>query len=130
MKHLLPKEAWALLQKDPEVLFVDVRMEVESLCVGYPPGVKLVPWYEYPDYKADALRFVTSIDALAGSKDRTVMLICRSGQRTVDAAKALEKAGYTNVINVLDGFEGELDDDNHRGTEAGWRYSGLPWIQS
>ena len=31
MKHLQPKEAWALLQQHPETLFVDVRMEIEAL---------------------------------------------------------------------------------------------------
>ena len=129
MKNLLPKEAWALLQHDPDVLFVDVRMEVEALYVGYPPGTQLIPWYEFPHYKPDPARFVAAIDAAAGRRDRPVMLICRTGQRTVDAARVLEAAGYTDVINVLDGFEGDLDDDQHRSSETGWRYCGLPWKQ-
>ena len=47
-----------------------------------------------------------------------------------DAGMALEKAGFTQVFNVLDGFEGEPDDNGHRSTECGWRYEGLPWTQS
>jgi hypothetical protein len=43
---------------------------------------------------------------------------------------ALEAAGFSNVINVLDGFEGQLDDNYHRGTSGGWRFHGLPWFQS
>jgi hypothetical protein len=44
MKNLLPKAAWALLQEQPDALFVDVRMEIESLYVGRPPGVHIIAW--------------------------------------------------------------------------------------
>ena len=57
------------------------------------------------------------------------MLICRSGNRSVDAGIALEKHGFTAVYNVLGGFEGDLDDNRHRGTENGWRFDRLPWEQ-
>ena len=130
MKHLLPKETWALLQQQPDALFVDVRMEIESQYVGRPPGVINIPWYEYPALKPDPQSFVQAVEKLAKSKDQTVVLICRSGVRTVDAGIALEKAGFTNVVNVLDGFEGELDDNDQRGREGGWRFEGLPWTQS
>lgn len=130
MKHLLPKEAWALTQSSPDALFLDVRMAVESQCVGYPPGVVNIAWYEFPDYKADAARFVAAVEKIATGRDQAVLLICRSGLRSVDAGMALEKAGFTQVINVLDGFEGEPDEHGHRSTECGWRYDGLPWQQS
>jgi rhodanese-related sulfurtransferase len=58
-----------------------------------------------------------------------VVLICRSGNRSVDAGHALEAAGFTRVFNVLHGFEGELDDNHHRGAMNGWRHEGLPWEQ-
>jgi rhodanese-related sulfurtransferase len=130
MKHMLPKEAWALIQSKPEALFIDVRMAVESQCVGHPPGVQLIAWYEFPDYKVDAARFVAAVEAVSTGRDQTVLLICRSGLRSVDAGMALEKAGFTQVINVLDGFEGEPDDNGHRSTECGWRYDALPWQQA
>ena len=130
MKHLLPSEAWALLEQQPDALFVDVRMEVESMCVGRPPGVINIPWYEFPELKPDANGFVLKVQAKAKSPEQTVVLICRSGLRTVEAGIALEQAGFTNVVNVLDGFEGELDDNNQRGTEGGWRFEGLPWTQT
>jgi rhodanese-related sulfurtransferase len=56
-------------------------------------------------------------------------LICRSGHRSVDAGLALEQAGFKEVYNVLEGFEGPLDDDHHRGSLSGWRKEGLPWEQ-
>jgi len=129
MKNLLPEETWALIQQRPDALFVDVRMEIESMYVGRPPGVINIPWYEYPALIPDLPRFVAAIEREAGDKARTVILICRTGQRTVDAAIALEAAGFSDVINVLDGFEGDLDDDQHRSTENGWRNCGLPWEQ-
>jgi len=129
MKNLLPREAWALIQQQPDALFVDVRMEIESMYVGRPPGVINIPWYEYPTFQPDIPQFVAAIEREAGDKARTVILICRTGQRTVDAAIALEAAGFTGVVNVLDGFEGDLDDDQHRSSENGWRFCGLPWEQ-
>jgi rhodanese-related sulfurtransferase len=130
MKHLLPKETWALLQQQADILFLDVRMEIEAQYVGRPPGAVNIPWVDYPDFKPDAAQFVQSVEKLSPAKDAPVVLICRSGQRSVDAGIALEKAGFTQVINVLEGFEGELDDNNQRGTEGGWRFDGLPWSQS
>ena len=130
MKHLLPKEAWNLLQGQPSALFLDVRMEVESRYVGRPPGVVNIPCIEFPETKPDVQGFVAAVQALATGRDQTIVLICRSGERTVDAGIALERAGYVDIINVLEGFEGERDDDGHRGTESGWRFDGLPWTQS
>jgi len=97
--------------------------------VGRPPGVHTIPWYEYPDLQPDPAGFVTAIDREARSRDRTVVLICRSGQRTVTAGLALEAAGFTDVVNVLHGFEGDLDGRFHRSTLNGWRFDGLPWEQ-
>ena len=129
MRHLTPREAWALVKAQPDALFVDVRMEIESLYVGRPPGVENIPWYEYPDLTANPAAFAAAVEREAGSTERTVVLICRSGKRTVEAGLALEAAGFTDVVNVLHGFEGELDDRFHRSTVSGWRFEGLPWEQ-
>lgn len=130
MKHLLPKETWALLQQQPDALFVDVRMEIESLYVGRPPGVHNIAWYEYPELTPDPAGFVAAVEREAGGdKNRAVILLCRSGKRTIDAGIALEKAGFSSVINVLHGFEGDLDDNFKRSTLNGWRFDGLPWEQ-
>jgi rhodanese-related sulfurtransferase len=73
--------------------------------------------------------FVRQIEREAGDKTRTVILICRSGKRTLDAGLALEAAGFSNVVNVVHGFEGDLNDAFHRSTLNGWRFDGLPWEQ-
>jgi rhodanese-related sulfurtransferase len=43
---------------------------------------------------------------------------------------ALEKAGFSDIYHVHDGFEGPLDEKHHRGTLSGWRHEGLAWEQS
>lgn len=129
MKNLQPQEAWTWLQAHPDRLFVDVRMEIESLYVGRPPGVVNVPWYEYPDLQADAQKFSDAVTCEADGKGQPVLLICRSGKRTLDAGKALEAAGFSNVQHVVHGFEGDLDERFRRSTLSGWRFEGLPWEQ-
>ena len=135
MKSLLPQEAWAWLQTQSAApaaqtpLFVDVRMEVESLYVGRPPGVVNIAWYDYPDLTPNPEQFVRLVGQEAGHQDRPILLICRSGRRTQVAAQALEAAGFTDVSHVLHGFEGDLDAQFHRSTLNGWRHDGLPWEQ-
>jgi rhodanese-related sulfurtransferase len=129
MKHLTPQETWAYLQAHPQALFVDVRMEIEYLYVGHPPGVVHVPWYEYPEMTPRPGHFVEQVKREAGSTNLPVVLICRSGKRTVEAGQALEAAGFGEVVNVLHGFEGELDANFQRGRVSGWRHDGLPWEQ-
>ena len=129
MKNLLPQQAYAWLQANPEALFIDVRMEVESMYVGRPPGVVNVPWYDYPDLQPDPDKFAAVVAQEATAKDQPVLLICRSGQRTIPAGKALESAGFTNVQHVVHGFEGDLDSTFKRSTLSGWRFDGLPWEQ-
>lgn len=135
MKHLHPREAWDWLQARQDApepgraLFLDVRMEIESLYVGRPPGVVNIPWYEYPDLRPDPDRFAQQVLEEAGSLERPVLLICRSGKRTLDAGAALEAVGFTEVAHVLHGFEGDLNEAFRRSTMNGWRHEGLPWEQ-
>ncbi|MDY0744977.1 rhodanese-like domain-containing protein [Paucibacter sp. R3-3] len=130
MKHLTPTESHAFLQAHPEALFVDVRMELEYLYVGHPPGIVHVAWYEYPEMQPDADRFVAQVKREAGGDlHRPLVLMCRSGTRTLPAGAALEAAGFDNLINVLHGFEGDADANFQRGRLNGWRHDGLPWEQ-
>jgi len=129
MKHLTPLQTWDYLQAHPDALFVDVRMDIEYLYVGHPPGVVHVAWYEYPEMQARPERFVAQVRREGGAAERPVVLLCRSGKRTVEAGLALEADGFIEVVNVLHGFEGELDEHFQRGRLNGWRSDGLPWEQ-
>ena len=82
-----------------------------------------------PDLAPHPEQFVKLVEAEVAEKAVPVLLICRSGKRTLDAGLALEAAGYTDVYNVLHGFEGELNDQFHRSMVNGWRFDGLPWEQ-
>ncbi|MDP3538165.1 MAG: rhodanese-like domain-containing protein [Azonexus sp.] len=130
MQHLDPSAAYALRQQKPEAVLVDCRTEVEHMYVGHPVGAEHVAWQDGPDWEIDP-EFADKVKRLV-KKDltRPVLIICRSGHRSLSAGEALEAAGFSDVINVLEGFEGPLDDDFHRGTQGGWRFRGLPWQQS
>jgi rhodanese-related sulfurtransferase len=129
LQHLEPKAAWTFLQATPDAILVDVRMEIEFMYVGRPPGSINIPWYEYPDFEANTDAFVAAVRSEVAGLDQPVVLLCRSGSRTLDAAQALLDKGFTRIINVLNGFEGDLDESDHRSTVNGWRFDGLPWEQ-
>ncbi len=129
MTHLLPLQAWDWLQSRPDAVFIDIRMEIEHLYVGHPPGVVHLAWYEYPELTPDAAAFVAAVEREAGGRERPVLLICRSGNRTVHAGQALEEAGFREVAHVVHGFEGDLDERGHRSQLNGWRFDRLPWGQ-
>ena len=128
MKHLNPNEAFDVMQRDPDALLVDCRTDIEYFYVGHPRGAVNIEWHMSPDFEVNP-QFADEVLREAGRKDRPVLLICRSGKRTLDAGAALEAAGFTDVANVLEGFEGDLDEGFHRGTLGGWRKAGLPWEQ-
>jgi rhodanese-related sulfurtransferase len=127
---LTPREAFDLVQDDPDAVLVDVRTEAEWRFVGVPSGLErepvLVSWLP-----VDPGRFLGEL-AEAGivpGTDRKVVFLCRSGQRSVAAAETATAAGMAASYNVLEGFEGPLDGEGHRGG-SGWRAAGLPWRQS
>jgi rhodanese-related sulfurtransferase len=129
MNDFTPEEAFAFLKNTPDALFIDVRSEIEYLFVGHPVGAIHVSWNDGPNWDINP-QFVGEVKKLAGNgQTRPVVLICRSGNRSVSAGLALEAAGFTQVYNVLDGFEGELDEKHHRNSVSGWRFCGLPWAQ-
>ena len=128
MKHLKPRDASAFLHDNPHAVLVDCRSEMEYLFVGHPTGAAHVAWNDGPDWDINP-HFVGQVKKIA-SMNRPVVLICRSGQRSIAAGVELEKAGFTEVYNVLEGFEGALDENHRRGTLGGWRKDGLPWEQT
>ena len=127
-------EAWELCQKNPKTLLIDVRSSMEFLFVGHPRGAIHVPWIDEPDWIVNE-HFATEIRKLClgglqdGGHDVSIVLICRSGNRSAEAGKVLIDAGITNVYNIDEGFEGELDDTHHRSSLGGWRFHNLPWEQ-
>jgi len=122
-----PAEAWALVQTGAAKL-VDVRSNEELVFVGRVPEALHVAWATGTSLNRNP-RFAKELEQRIGGKDVPALLVCRSGKRSVEAAKAATAAGFTAVFNVLEGFEGELDDRGQRGNLDGWRRAGLPWYQ-
>jgi rhodanese-related sulfurtransferase len=131
VKTLSPKEAYKLLQEHPNAVLIDVRSHMEYLFVGHPAGAIHIPWIDEPDWKQNP-HFLTQVrqTMLGGASGAApVVLICRSGVRSLEAGKALIEAGVKDIYNVAEGFEGQMDEKHHRSSLGGWRYHGLPWEQ-
>jgi len=122
-----PPEAWSLFRRGQTVL-VDVRTIEERKYVGHVPQSLHLAW-KFGTAMSKNPRFQREFEKLVPDKSAVILLLCRSGKRSSEAAEALTLAGYANVFNVLEGFEGELDGNQHRGEHDGWRHWGLPWIQ-
>ncbi len=130
-----PADAWNLMESDPSVLLVDVRSDMEFLMIGHPTGAVNVPWIDHPNWTVSA-DFVPKVRKLLlgyasdqALSQHAVLLICRSGNRSMDAAKALSEAGLGRLHVIKGGFEGPLDEHHHRSSKAGWRFAQLPWKQ-
>jgi rhodanese-related sulfurtransferase len=130
---------WEGLTSSPRSQLVDVRTRAEWTYVGIPDlgslGKRpvLVEWQTFPDQAVDprfAERLAGELKALGVQLDDDLFFICRSGSRSLAAAKAMAAGGYRKCHNVADGFEGPLDDERHRGSASGWKAAGLPWQQS
>ena len=117
------------LQQNPEAVMVDVRTTPEYHYVGHPVGALHIPWVVVPGKSIDAA-FIEQLEQRDVDPSTFVLLLCRSGQRSMAAAKAMIDAGFNNPINISEGFEGPLDNNKHRGTSGGWRFHGLPWEQN
>ena len=125
--HLSSPEAWTFLQEHPEAKLIDIRSSMEFLFIGHPKGCIHIGWMEEPDWDINP-NFVEDIKAVQDDNSPIVM-ICRSGNRSEQAGDQLIEAGLENVYHISDGFEGDRDENNHRGTLNGWRFHGLPWEQ-
>lgn len=121
-----PTDSWALLQRGAAVL-VDVRSGEERKFVGQVPGTVHVAWATGTSLTRNP-RFVKELEAKI-KKDQVVLFLCRSGKRSALAAEAAAKAGFEHAYNVLEGFEGELNEQQQRGRFDGWRFHDLPWTQ-
>ncbi|MEG0483249.1 MAG: rhodanese-like domain-containing protein [Acinetobacter sp.] len=123
---VLPHEAWALYQAGHAVI-VDVRTNEERKFVGYVEDTIHIPWATGTALNRNP-RFAKELETKVG-KDKTILLLCRSGKRSAAAANVAFNAGFEHVYNIDQGFEGDLDENDHRGVFNGWRFHDLPWKQ-
>lgn len=120
-----PQLAWQWVQSGEAVL-IDVRSDAEREWVGFVPGAVAVAWKQWPGMALNA-GFDAAVQAAASGKK--LVMLCRSGVRSVAAAKRATELGL-EAYNILEGFEGDPDGQAHRGGRGGWRFHGLPWRQN
>ena len=137
IKEISSQQAWEILEGDSQAVLLDVRTTMEYEYVGHPLNALHIPWKDAPDWSVDA-EFVNKIrealikrtDADQDPESLPILAICRSGKRSQAAAEELVQQGFNNLYNIEDGFEGDLDNNGHRNTINGWRFTSLPWEQS
>ena len=103
MQHLAPRAAYAFLQQRTDAVLVDCRTETEHMYVGHPVGAEHVAWQEGLDWEIDPA-FADKVKRLVkGDLNRPVLLICRSGRRSVEAAvlkaQPLPYRGFESVFS-------------------------------
>jgi rhodanese-related sulfurtransferase len=132
---LSPTAAWRMLEQIANAVMVDVRTTAEWAYVGGPDlralgkSVIAIEWQVFPSMRVDP-DFATRLADLVGpDRNAPLLMLCRSGVRSAAAARAMTAAGYRTCLNVAGGFEGALDEQNHRGATSGWKADGLPWSQ-
>lgn len=113
--------------QEGDAVLVDVRTDAEREWVGFVPGAVPLAWKQWPGMQVNA-SFDEALRA-AVPPGRKAVLLCRSGVRSIAAAKRATELGI-EAYNILEGFEGGTDEQGHRGTQGGWRKRGLPWRQN
>lgn len=122
VKRVTPPEASELVQQGHK--YLDVR-SIPEFSEGHPQGAYNVPLMHAvggrmvpnPDFEAVVTRHF--------AKDEKIVIGCKSGGRSLRAAELLQAAGYTAVVDMRGGFDGERDAMG-RVAVAGWREAGLP----
>jgi rhodanese-related sulfurtransferase len=132
------RDAWEALSR-PDAALIDVRSRAEWVFVGVPvlssigKSTVLVEWNDFAT--GTVVRdFVGRLEAALAengiSDDAPLYFICRSGNRSRNAAIAATESGHPTCFNIEHGFEGSLDSECHRNTPGSWKAEGLPWEQS
>ena len=139
--YVTPTDAYSAILKKDSIVLIDVRDPVEISFVGHPsPMDANIPLRSVTtkfnakagryDMKENA-NFVADVDALmlrlGLSKSDPIIVSCRSGPRSAVAARLLYRAGYKQVWNQVEGFEGSIDSKTGARSKNGWRNAGLPW---
>ena len=133
---LSPEETWEILKNEEDAVLVDVRSAAEWAYVGMVDISSLGKEdakIEWKSFSAGGMvensDFAAQVAEISPNKDAKILSLCRSGVRSIATSKTLTEAGFSQAYNVLEGFEGDKDNAEHRGQTGGWKMRGLPWKQ-
>lgn len=130
---LLPKQAWEMLMNDDKSFLIDVRTILECHYVGQPYLNKFanklitLEWRQAPNMELNE-NFGKLISKVIPNKESKLIFLCSRGGRSMEAAKYMTDAGY-ECYNILHGFDGDIDNQGHRGATNGWKADKLAWRQ-
>lgn len=134
--NLTPEEAWEIMKSEENAVLIDVRSGAEWAYVGMVDLSSLgkqdvkIEWKAFSNgVMAENPNFVAEVTAACPDKAAKVLSLCRSGVRSIATSKVLTEAGFAQAYNVLEGFEGDKDTQEHRGQTGGWKHRALPWKQ-
>ena len=134
IKNISSRECFEKLSIEVHSQLIDVRTKPEWIYVGFPDlssinkKVIFVSWQVYPEMGINKF-FENQILESNIKKNDNLYFICRSGNRSNNAAEFLKSRGFYNCFNVIDGFEGKLDHEHQRALIDGWQFNNLPWKQ-
>ena len=131
---ITPVETWETLKNDERSILIDVRSAAEWAYVGitdletiHKEAAK-IEWKIFPNMAINPV-FINQVKVICDSPDIKIFSLCRSGQRSIETSRILTEVGFKKCYNVLEGFEGNMDNNKHRGYSGGWKFHGLPWKQ-
>lgn len=130
-----PQEAWDALSSNENAVLVDVRTNAEWNFVGIPnlsslnKECQLISWVMFPGMTPNP-EFLNQVKQAQTNADAPIYFLCRSGVRSIAAAVAATEAGFKECYNILEGFEGDPDQNRHRGNMGGWKKRNLDWVQN
>ena len=125
--ELSPQEAYEMA-KNPTSYLIDVRSIAEYVFVGHPEMAYNIPSSFWSEEEQGFLTNDNFVEDLTSrfKKNDVLIFLCRSGGRSLSAAKKMVGAGYSKVFNLTQGFEGRKDENGYR-TIEGWKNSGVPY---
>ena len=130
--QLTPQEGYQRIQDNKNILFLDIRSYAENKFVGRTLNTILLPYIDEPNWEINPEFCQLVGNLLVNNKkpfEAEIILLCRSGIRSLEAGNLLIQNGYRHVAHIRTGFEGDLDENHQRGNLNGWRHDGLPWEQ-
>ena len=134
IKNISSQECFEKLSIEVHSHLIDVRTKHEWVYVGVPDlssinkNVIFISWQVYPEMEINKF-FENQVLESNIKKDNNLFFICRSGNRSNNAAEFLTSLGFSNCFNVIDGFEGKQNHERQRASIDGWQFNNLPWKQ-
>lgn len=136
-----PLISWEALKSDKRSVLVDVRTMAEWSYVGIADlsdlekAPLLLEWMQLPKMALNEQFLEQLSEQLAGVVPSSIYFLCRSGVRSLQAAHATAdlfsaRGQSVGCVNIIGGFEGDLDSKGHRGNTNGWKVDSLPWRQT